>query len=86
MLASILVLAAALALLWTVGSAVLRALAWFFVAAMAISLIAGVPVPTGVVIGTVLCWTGGHAIYRLRHGYWRSPLLAYALGRHHLEP
>jgi hypothetical protein len=40
-------------------------LAWFLVAAMALSLIAGIPVPTGVVVGTGVCWAGGHVIYRL---------------------
>jgi hypothetical protein len=53
-LASALVVVAALALLWMVGSAVLRALAWFFVGAMAISLVTGIPVPTGVVVGAVV--------------------------------
>jgi hypothetical protein len=85
-LASILVAVAAAALLWMVGSTVLRALAWFLVAAMAISLIAGIPVPTGVVVGTVVCWAGGHVIYRLRHGYWRSYLLENALSRRRLQP
>ena len=66
--ASVLVAVAGLALLWAVGSVVLRALAWFLVAAMVVSLIAGIPVPTGVVVGTVVCWAGGHAIHRLRHG------------------
>lgn len=84
MLASALVVVAALALLWMVGSAVLRALAWFFVAAMAISLVAGIPVPTGVVVGTVVCWVGGHVLYRLRHRYWRSHLLENALSRRQL--
>ena len=85
MLASILVVVAGLALLWAVGSLVLRALAWFLVAAMVVSLIAGIPVPTGVVVGAVVCWAGGHAIHRLRHGYLSSYLLEAALGRRHLE-
>ncbi len=85
MLASIVVLVAGLALLWAVGSVGLRALAWFFVAAMLISLIAGIPVPTGVVMATVVFWTGGHGIHRLRYGYWASYLLEAALGRRHLQ-
>ena len=85
MLASILVAVVAVALLWSVGSVLLRALAWFFVAAMAVSLVAGIPVATGVVVGTVVCWMGGHAIYRARHGVWRSQVLEYALGRSHLQ-
>ena len=84
MLASVLVAVAGVALLWAVGSVVLRALAWFLVAAMVVSLIAGIPVPTGVVVGTVMCWAGGHAIHR-RHGYWASYLLEAALGRRPLE-
>ena len=85
MLASVLVAVAALVVLWSVGSVVLRALAWFFVAAMAVSLIAGIPVPTGVVVATVLCWVGGHVIHRLRHGFWASYLLEAALNRRHLD-
>ena len=85
MLASVLVTVAALVVLWSVGSLLLRALAWFFVAAMAVSLMAGIPVPTGVVVSAVVCWLGGHAIYRLRHGYWRSYLLDNALSRRHLD-
>ena len=54
MLATVLVVVAALVVLWSVGSVVLRALAWFFVAAMAVSLIAGIPVPTGVVVAAVV--------------------------------
>ncbi len=65
MLASVLVAVAGMALLWAVGSLVLRTLAWFLVGAMVVSLIAGIPVPTGVVVGTVVCWAGGHAIHRL---------------------
>ena len=84
MLASVLVAVAGVALLWAVGSVVLRALAWLLVAAMVVSLIAGIPVPTGVVVGTVVCWAGGHAIHRLRHGYWASYILEAALGRRHL--
>lgn len=84
MLASILVAVVALALLWSVGSVLLRALAWFFVVAMAVSLVAGIPVPTGVVVSSVVCWVGGHAIYRARHGVWRSYLLESALSRRRL--
>ena len=85
MLATVLVVVAALVVLWSVGSVVLRALAWFFVAAMAVSLVAGIPVPTGVVLAAIVCWLGGHAIYRARHGYWRSYLLDNALSRRHLD-
>lgn len=49
---------------------------------MTVSLVAGIPVPTGVVVDTVVCWVGGHVIYRLRHGHWRSSVLNYALGSH----
>jgi hypothetical protein len=79
-LASILVATAALVLLWSVGSVVLRALAWFLVAVMAISLVAGIAVPPGAVVASVACWAGGHSIYRLRHGHWRSHLLAGLAG------
>jgi hypothetical protein len=60
-------------------------LAWFFVAAVAVSRIAGIPVPGGVVVGTVACWAGGHVIHRLRHGHWASDLLEIAFTRRRLD-
>ena len=75
MLATVLVVVAALAVLWSVGSVVLRALAWFLVGVMCLSLVAGIDVPTGAVVAAVAFWLGGHVIHRLRHGYWSSSVL-----------
>lgn len=85
MLASVLVAVAALALLWSVGSMVLRVMAWFLVAVMAVSLVAGIGVPSAALVAAVGCWAGGHAIFRLRNGYWRSYLLDNALSRRRLD-
>jgi hypothetical protein len=52
---------------------------------MAVSRIAGIPVPGGVVVGTVACWAGGHVIHRLRHGHWASDLLEIAFTRRRLD-
>lgn len=78
---SVLIGLAVLGLAWSIGSAVLRLLAWFLLVAMALSLVAGIAVPPGVLVATVMCWTAAHAIYRLRHGCWRSQLLDATLAR-----
>ena len=80
MIATALVVAAVLAVLWSIGSLVLRAMAWFLVAVMAVSLVAGIGVPTGAVVAAVASWVGGHVIHRMRHGHWSSAVLG-ALGR-----
>ncbi|HET7486530.1 MAG TPA: hypothetical protein VFJ85_01280 [Acidimicrobiales bacterium] len=72
---------AGLALLWSVGSVVLRAVAWFTVAAIALSLVIGVDVPGAGPAIAGGCWLGAEVLFRLRQGFWRSRLLARATGR-----
>lgn len=72
---AVLLIVVALALAWAVGSTVLRLVAWFLVATMAVSVVAHIPVPPGVPFVAVGCWLGGHLLFRAKHGYWRSQLL-----------
>jgi hypothetical protein len=64
-----------LGLAWAVGSTVLRLAAWFLVATMVVSLLAQIPVPPAVPFVAAGCWLGGHLLFRMKHGYWRSQLL-----------
>jgi hypothetical protein len=57
-------------------SALLRVMAWFMVVVIVVNVIAGldpVPGPMVAVIGGL--WLVGHAIFRVRRGYWRSAVL-----------
>ncbi len=67
-------------LAWKAGlvvlSALLRVMAWFMIVVIVVNVIAGlepVPGPMVAVIGGL--WLAGHAIFRVRRGYWRSAVL-----------
>jgi len=77
----VLVVLVALALLWRVGSVVLRAVAWCTVAAITLSVVMGVDVPAAAPAVAGGCWLGAEVLFRLRHGFWRSRLLARATSR-----
>lgn len=71
----------ALALLWTVGSVVLRLVAWVTVATILFSLVIGEDVPPVAPAIAAGCWLGAEVLFRLRRGVWRSRLLATVSGR-----
>jgi hypothetical protein len=71
-----------LGLAWMIGSLVLRTFAWLLVATMALSIVAHIEIPPGIPFLAVGCWLAGHALFRLKHRYWRSRLLQRLADRH----
>jgi len=69
----------ALALVWFLGSGLLRGMGWLFLGLGVLGVIAGVPVPVGIGIFALVCWLAGQALFRARHGYWGSRLLGGAV-------
>lgn len=74
-LALVLVGVAILAIGWRLAAFVLGALGWAVLALIGLSLLAGVPVPLGAVVGAVGLWFASQVVSRTRHGAWRSRLL-----------
>lgn len=54
--------------------------AWVLVAAMALSLLAGIPVPAGVIVMAVTLWLTSQMASRSRSGEWRSTALRRIVG------
>ena len=79
MVGTVMVAILVLAVVWALGSIVLRVLAWVFMGAALLSVIADIPVPGAAAVMALGCWLLGHGLFRLKHGYWANQLLRAVL-------
>ncbi|MFN2505448.1 MAG: hypothetical protein ABR540_14685 [Acidimicrobiales bacterium] len=79
-LAGLMVTVAVVAAAYTVfrffGALLLGAIAWFLVGMMALSLVAGIEVPTSVVVAAIVFWVASQLHTRMRLGHFRSTVLS----------